>query len=71
VTEPAWEAMTPEQERQALPPVPAAVQVPPAMLFSDTSPLHVLPGNLHIAQMLVLDGISTLIDAINIACRDL
>jgi hypothetical protein len=71
VTEPAWEGMTPEQERQVLPPVPATVQAPPAVLFSDTSPLHAMPGNLHVAQMLVLDGISTSIDAINIAYRDL
>jgi hypothetical protein len=69
--ESAWEAMPPEQERQQLPPVPATAQVPPAVVFADTSPLHAMPANLHIAQMLVLDGISTSIDAIMIAYRDL
>jgi hypothetical protein len=51
--------------------VPTSTQVPPAILFSDNSPLHAIPGNLHIAQMVVLDGISTSIDAISIAYRHL
>jgi hypothetical protein len=67
----AWEDMPPEQEQQVLPPVPPAAQVPAAVLFADTSPLHVMPDNLNVTQMLVLDGISTSIDAINIAYRDL
>ena len=33
--------------------------------------LYAMPANLHIAQMLILDGISTSIDAINIAYRNL
>jgi PASTA domain len=69
--ESAWEDMTPQQKRQLLPPVPDTAQVPPAVLFADTSPLHAMPSNLHIAQMLVLDGISTSIDMINIAYRAL
>jgi len=69
--ESAWEEVPPEQEHELLPPVPATAQVPPAIVFADTSPLHAMPANLHIAQMLVLDGISTSIDAINIAYRDL
>jgi hypothetical protein len=68
---PDWQDMTPEQEQEILPPVPTSAQVPPAILFSDNSPLHAIPGNLHIAQMVVLDGISTSIDAISIAYRHL
>jgi hypothetical protein len=67
----AWEEMPPEAEHELLPPVPPTAQVPPAILFADTSPLHAMPANLHIAQMLVLDGISTSIDAISIAYRNL
>jgi len=66
-----WENMTPAEERELLPPVPTAAQVAPAVLFADTSPPHAMPGNLHIAQMVVLDGISTSIDAISIAYRSL
>jgi hypothetical protein len=40
-------------------------------LFADTSPLHAMPGNLHVAQTVVLDGISTSIDATSIAYRSL
>jgi hypothetical protein len=68
---PMWENMTPAEERKLLSPVSTSVQVPPAVLFADTSPLHAMPGNLHIAQMVVLDGISTSIDAISIAYRSL
>jgi hypothetical protein len=73
IRRPRLEDMTPEQEQEQeiLPPVPTSTQVPPAILFSDNSPLHAIPGNLHIAQMVVLDGISTSIDAISIAYRHL
>jgi hypothetical protein len=48
---PEWEDMTPAQERELLPPVPTSAQVQSAVLFANTSPLHAIPGNLHIAQM--------------------
>jgi hypothetical protein len=68
---PAGEDVQPEQERQLFPPVPAAARVPPAIVFADSSPLRRLPGNLNVAQMMVLDGISTSIEVTVIAYRDL
>jgi hypothetical protein len=69
---PEGEDAQPEQEWQLFPPVPAAAQVGPAMLLADNSWLcDAMPAHLHIAQMMVLDGITTSIDVITIAYRDL
>jgi hypothetical protein len=68
---PAGEDVPPEQERELFPPVPNVVRVPPAVVFADSSPLRRSPGNLNIAQKMVLDGISTSIEVTVIAYRDL
>jgi hypothetical protein len=69
---PEWEDVQPEQEQQLFPPVPAAAQVPPAILLADNSPLcDAMPARLNVAQMMVLDGITTSVDVIMIAYRDL
>jgi hypothetical protein len=72
MTAPEWEDVSPEQQQQLFPPVPAEAQVRPAILLADHSPLcDAMPPLLNIRQMMVLDGITTSVDVIMIAYRDL
>jgi hypothetical protein len=67
-----WEDRPSEQQQQLFPPVPETAQVRPAILLADNSPLcDAMPGHLCVEQMMVLDGITTCIDVIMIAYRDL